>query len=66
MAKHWLQSLQSSIPSQCQVLSHVPLMLSALLVTSEGCVTMETLNVIPVIAKTNPSQVQSTFGLYGG
>lgn len=56
-AKHWLNSLQSSIPSQHQVLSHVTLMLSALLVTSEGYIAMETLKVIPILAKTDPSQV---------
>ena len=60
MAKCWLESLQSSILSQGQVLSHVTLMLSALLVTSGGCVVMETLNVIPVLAKTDPSQVVYT------
>lgn len=58
LAKSWLQNLQSLIPSQGQVLSHVTLMLSALFVTSEGCVTMETLNVITVVAKADPSQVQ--------
>ena len=56
-AKHWLNSLQSSIPSQRQVLSHVTLLLSALLVTSEGYIVMETLKVIPLLAKTDPSQV---------
>ena len=60
MAKCWLESLQSSILSQGQVLSHVTLMLSALLVTSGECVVMETLNVIPVLAKTDPSQVVYT------
>ena len=58
LAKCWLENLQSLIPSQGQVLSHVTLMLSALLVMSEGSVTMETLNVIPIVAKADPSQVQ--------
>ena len=60
-AKRWLQSLQSSIPRHGQVLNHVTLMLSALLCTSKGCVTMEALKVIPVVAKTDSSQVQSNF-----
>lgn len=60
-AKYWLQSLQSSIPRHGQVLNHVTLMLSALLFTSKGCVAMEALKVIPVVAKTDPSQVQSNF-----
>ena len=58
-AKHWLNSLQSLLPAQHQVLSHVTLLLSALLVTSEGYINMETLNVIPILAKTDPSQVLS-------
>ena len=58
-AKRWLSSLQSLLPSQCQVLSQVTLLLSALLVTSEGYIVMETLKVIPILAKTDPSQVLS-------
>ena len=56
-AKHWLNSLQSSLPSQRQVLNHVTLLLSTLLVTAEGSIVMETLKVIPIFAKTDPSQV---------
>ena len=56
-AKHWLNSLQSSLPSQRRVLSHVTLLLSAFLVTAEGYIVMETLNVIPILAKTDASQV---------
>lgn len=55
--KHWLSSLQNSLPSQRRVLSHVTLLLSALLVTAEGYIVMETLNVIPILAKTDASQV---------
>ncbi|XP_068741397.1 focadhesin-like [Montipora capricornis] len=53
-AKCWLKSLQSSVSTQ--VLDHVLLMLSALLFTSKGCVTVDILNIIPVIAKTDPSK----------
>ena len=56
-AKCWLKSLQSSVSTQRQVLDHVLLMLSALLFTSKGCVTVDVLNIIPVIAKTDPSKV---------
>ena len=56
-AKHWLNSLQSLLPSQHQVQSHVTLLLSALLVTAEGNIVMETLKVISILAKTDPSQV---------
>lgn len=41
------------------MLSHVTLLLSALLVTAEGFIVMETLKVFPVLAKTDPSQVLS-------
>ena len=56
-AKQGLNNLQNSVASSCQVLSHVPLMLSALLVTSQGSDAMEVLKVIPILAKVDPSQV---------
>ncbi|XP_027059446.1 focadhesin-like [Pocillopora damicornis] len=54
--KHWLSNLQKSIASHRRLLSHVPLMLSALLVTSQGSLAMEVLEVIPILAKADPSQ----------
>ncbi|CAH3022453.1 unnamed protein product, partial [Porites evermanni] len=57
--KCWLESLQRSFSTQKQVLRHVPLMLSALLVTSAGEIVVDTLNTITALAKADPSQ-----GLY--
>ncbi|XP_022783954.1 focadhesin-like isoform X5 [Stylophora pistillata] len=54
--KQWLSNLQNSVASHYRLLSHVPLMLSALLVTSQGCLAMEVLEVIPILAKADPSQ----------
>lgn len=55
--KHWLSNLQKSVASHRRLLSHVSLMLSALLVTSQGSLAMEVLEVIPILAKADPSQV---------
>ncbi|XP_044183101.1 focadhesin-like isoform X2 [Acropora millepora] len=55
--KCWLESLQSSVSSQGQVMNHSVLMLSAFLfVTSKGYITGDILNLIPIISKSDPSK----------